>query len=80
MEVFMKTAKLFKNGRSQAVRLPQEYRFKGKEIFVKQYGDIVLLFPKKSPWKSLIESVDEFSDDYMDSRNQPDQQHREPIE
>ena len=76
----MKTAKLFKNGRSQAVRLPQEYRFKGKEIFVKQYGDIVLLFPKKSPWKSLIESVDEFSDDYMDSRNQPDQQQREPIE
>jgi antitoxin VapB len=76
----MKTAKLFKNGRSQAVRLPQEYRFSGEEIYIKQYGDIVILIPKKSPWKSMIESVDEFSDDYMETRNQPAPQTRESVE
>jgi antitoxin VapB len=76
----MKTAKLFKNGRSQAVRLPQEYRFPGEEIYIKQYGDIVILIPKKSPWKSLMESLDEFSDDYMEDRAQPAPQKREPLE
>ncbi len=76
----MKTAKLFKNGRSQAVRLPREYRFSGDEIYIKQYGDIVILIPKKSPWKSLMESLDEFSDDYMADRAQPAPQKREPLE
>ena len=76
----MKTAKLFKNGRSQAVRLPREYRFPGEEIYIKQYGDIVILIPKKSPWKSLMESLDEFSDDYMEDRNQPAPQKRKPLE
>ncbi len=76
----MKTAKLFKNGRSQAVRLPREYRFSGDEIYIKQYGDIVILIPKKSPWKSLMESLDEFTEDYMEDRNQPAAQKRESLE
>ena len=39
----MKTAKLFKNGQSQAVRLPKEFRFEGEHVFVKKEGNIVLL-------------------------------------
>lgn len=73
MEEIMKTAALFKNGRSQAVRLPKECRFAGKEVYVRKYEDIVILFPKRSPWTPLVNSLDKFSDDFMSERKQPDQ-------
>lgn len=38
----METAKLFTNGRSQAVRLPKEFRFEGDEVFIKRVGDAVV--------------------------------------
>jgi len=43
----VKTAKLFKNGRSQAVRLPREFRFKGTEVSIRQEGEAVILEPLK---------------------------------
>jgi antitoxin VapB len=42
----MKTAKLFRNGRSQAVRLPKEFRFAGDEVVVRRSGKRVILEPK----------------------------------
>jgi antitoxin VapB len=72
----MKTAKLFRNGRSQAVRLPREFRFEGDHVFVKQVGNGILLLPSKKAWDSLIHSLDEFTDDFMTDREQPAQQHR----
>ena len=44
----MMTAKLFENGRSQAVRLPKEYRFNGDEVAINKVGDIVILMPKET--------------------------------
>lgn len=67
----MKTARVFKNGRSQAIRLPKEFRFSGKDVFVKKMDNIVMLFPMDNPWVSLIGSLDKFSDDFMMDRNQP---------
>jgi antitoxin VapB len=75
----MKTAKLFENGRSQAVRLPKECRFRGKEVYVRKYEDIVILFPKRSPWRPLVNSLDDFSDDFMTERKQPEQQKRKGL-
>ena len=75
----MQTAKLFENGRSQAVRLPKECRFRGKEVFVRKYEDIVILFPKRSPWTPLVNSLDKFTDDFMAERNQPEQQERKGL-
>jgi len=66
----MDKAKLFKNGRSQAVRLPKKYNFKGKEVFIKYVGRNVILIPKDDPWESLISSLNSFSDDFMSDRNQ----------
>jgi antitoxin VapB len=76
----MKTARLFMNGRSQAVRLPKDCRMPGSEVFVRRLGDMVILLPRERPWASLIQSLDEFSDDYMSERNQPGQQEREDLE
>ena len=75
----MLTAKLFKNGRSQAVRLPKECRFRGDEVFVRKYEDIVILYSKRSPWTPLIDSLGKFTDDFMAERNQPRQQKRKGL-
>jgi antitoxin VapB len=75
----MQTAKLFENGRSQAVRLPKECRFGGTEVFVRKYEDIVILFSKQSPWAPLVDSLDKFTDDFMAERNQPEQQERKGL-
>jgi antitoxin VapB len=44
---YMQTARLFINGRSQAVRLPKEYQFKGDDVYIQKVGDIVILFPNR---------------------------------
>ena len=75
----MQTAKIFINGRSQAVRLPKEFRFSGNAVFIKKIGNMVVLLPKDDPWAPLINSLDQFTDDYMDDRNQPKQDSRERL-
>ncbi len=73
----MQTAKLFKNGQSQAVRLPKEFRFEGEQVYLKKIGNAVLLLPIKNSWKPLLDSLDEFSGDFMTDREQPSHQSRE---
>ena len=75
----MQTAKVFMNGRSQAVRLPKEFRFSDKDVFIKKIGKIVILIPKDDPWASFANSLDQFTDDYMETRDQPAQDSREPL-
>ena len=75
----MQTAKLFQNGQSQAVRLPKQFRFEGDSVFIKKIGDTVVLIPKKNAWDQLFNSLHKFSNDFMDNREQPEQQHREEI-
>ena len=73
----MQTAKLFQNGQSQAVRLPKEFRFQGDKVFIKRMGNAVVLLPYHDSWQSLFESLDQFSDDFMEQRDQPTQPPRE---
>ena len=75
----MKTAKIFINGRSQAVRLPKEFRFSGDDVFIKKVGNMVVLFPKDDPWAPLVGSLDLFTDDFMETRDQPAQDSRENL-
>jgi len=77
MEVLMKTAKLFQNGQSQAVRLPKEFRFKDDYVFVKKSGNVVVLIPSRNSWDTLVHSLGKFSDDFMAERKQPKLQKRE---
>jgi antitoxin VapB len=75
----MKTAKLFRNGQSQAVRLPKEFRFEDDYVFIKRSGNTVILIPARNSWDSLIGSLDKFSADFMAERRQPKTQKREPF-
>jgi antitoxin VapB len=75
----MDTAKLFKNGKSQAVRLPKEFKFQGNEVYIKRVGVNVILVPKDNPWESLRTRLDLFTDDFMKDRNQPLAERRDGI-
>ena len=73
----MKTAKIFQNGKSQAVRLPKEFRFEESEVFIKRSGNVVQLIPRSDSWGALFDSLTKFSPDFMTERNQPDLDERE---
>lgn len=73
----MKKAKIFMNGQSQAVRLPKEFRFTEEEVSVQKYGDGILILPIAKSLFAFRSSIKNFSDDFMNERNQPEMQKRE---
>ena len=75
----MQTAKIFTNGRSQAVKLPKEFRFSDSDVFIKKIGKLVVLIPKDDPWSILEDSLDQFTEDFIENRNQPIQNAREGL-
>lgn len=77
----LRTAKLFKNGRSQAVRLPSEYRFEGCEVYIRRdscTGDVILSRRPES-WKDLFAMVDstEVPKDFLADRKDAPPQKRD---
>ncbi len=80
MEIDIDTARLFQSGRSQAVRLPKEYRFAGTEVVVKHFGNGVLLLPVDDPWQTLAAGLAAFEPGFELTRQQPDDQMREAIQ
>ncbi len=76
----MRTAKVFKNGQSQAVRLPKEFRVAGDEVYIKKTGNVIVLIPKQRPWDTLVASLKKFSPDFLAERDQPEVQVRESLE
>ena len=75
----MNTAKIFKSGNSQAVRLPKEFNIEGGEVYIKRVGKSIILTVKDDPWQSLMGSLDKFSNDFMEKRDQPPIQDREQL-
>jgi antitoxin VapB len=78
---FVAKAKLFQHGRSQAVRLPKEFRFDGTEVYVRRVGgDVVLSSKAKASMQSLVEALDEFEPGFRIEREQPSEPDaREPL-
>ena len=73
----MKTAKVFRSGNSQAVRIPKEFHIDGEEVEIRKRGGSLILRPTRKSWAALAESLGKFSDDFMEhGRNQPPAQHR----
>jgi len=63
----MKTAKLFASGKSQAVRLPKEYRFTGTEVGISKLGKMVVLFAKDNADALFFNSLGNFPDEFFNS-------------
>ena len=75
----MVTAKVFQNGRSQAIRLPKEFRVASDEVYLKKTPEGFLVIAK-DPWELFREGIAELSDDFMDGgRNQPPSQQRKSL-
>ena len=71
----MDTAKLFINGRSQALRLPKAYRLQGEEVYIQKTSQGILLIPKdKSAWGVWERNLKKYDEPFMTDRNQPDSQ------
>ncbi|OQX02938.1 MAG: antitoxin, partial [Thiothrix lacustris] len=73
----MQTAKIFQNGRSQAIRLPKAFRLSGTEVRISREGDRIILEPLKQSWDDWLLAIEQFSDDFMaQGREQPAVQER----
>lgn len=75
----METAEVLHDDLGNAVRLPGDYFSREKRVYVNKIGDAIVLIPCNNPWKSLFDSLDEFTDDFMETRSQPEQQIREDL-
>ncbi len=73
----MFTAKIFKNGRSQAVRLPKEFRFDVEEVYIEKVGNKVILSPKPDSWRDFFLSGEKADPNFMKIRKDlsPQQRH-----
>ena len=74
----MSTAKIFWSGRSQAVRLPKDFRFDTEEVHIRRHGNTVVLEPVAENWAwldALCETVDQ---DFVDAANEPTKQQARP--
>ncbi|MBE9093037.1 MULTISPECIES: antitoxin [unclassified Tychonema] len=76
----MNTVKLSIEGDRQTVVLPKEYQFQDNEVYIKKIGNVVVLISKDNPWQILFDSLKLFSEDFMETREQPALDLREELE
>ncbi len=77
----METAKVFWTGRSQAVRLPKEFRFEGHEVRIRRHGNAVILEPLAEDWSWLDALAGQLDEDFVQAVNeQPEPQERRALD
>ena len=64
----MERASVFKSNKSQAVRLPKEYRFDTEEVYIRKQGQNVIISAKKPTWDDFFDSESSFDDDFLKDR------------
>ncbi|MEO1209019.1 MAG: AbrB/MazE/SpoVT family DNA-binding domain-containing protein [Cyanobacteria bacterium J06638_20] len=67
----MNTAKISTDGTHQIVILPEDFHVTGTEVYIKKVGNAIVLIAADNPWQALVESLEQFSDDFMTTRDQP---------
>ena len=67
-------ANLTKENDYQVFRLPLQYQIDDTKVYIKHVGNALFLIPYHNPWQTFMESINAFSDDYMEQRQQPEQQ------
>ncbi|MDY7012993.1 MAG: type II toxin-antitoxin system VapB family antitoxin [Cyanobacteriota bacterium] len=75
----MKITKLLTNDDSQSVVLPKEFEISGSEVYIKKVGSVIVIIPQDNPWQSLFDSLSLFSEDFMETREQPILEIREEL-
>ncbi len=67
----MLATRVFQNGNSQAIRIPQEMRTEKKDYFINKIGEVYVIYPKDDPWAQARSIVGTFPEDFMQERSQP---------
>ena len=67
----MTTTRVFQNGNSQAIRIPQEMRTEQKEYFISKIGNVYIAYPAEDPWAPIRQVIGTFPEDFMTDREQP---------
>lgn len=67
----MTKTRIFQNGNSQALRIPQEMRTEKKEYCISKIGDMFIAFPSDDPWAPVRQVIGTFPEDFMEDRDQP---------
>ena len=75
----MNVIEIVQDGKNQVVKLPEEFSLNDDKVYVNKVGNAVVLIPYHDPWRPLFDSLDKFSDDFMQERNQPETQIRERL-
>ena len=68
----MTTTKVFKNGNSQALRIPVEMKTSFSDYYIRKVGETYIAYPTTDPWAPTKQAIDDFTEDYMDDREQPE--------
>ena len=64
----------------QAINIPENLKINDDKVYIKKMGNALYIIPFHSPWQTLVDSLDEFTSDFMENRNQPPQQNRESFD
>lgn len=76
----IETIDIKKNKGTQAIRIPEKMRIDDDKAYLKKVGNALYIIPYHNPWQNMIEGSESFTPDYMEERNQPNQQIRESLE
>ena len=63
--------RVFQNGNSQAIRIPQEIRTTEKEFYIAKVGNAYIAYPTDDPWMTTRQAIGAFTEDFMEERQQP---------
>ncbi|MFM9945124.1 MAG: antitoxin [Bacteroidia bacterium] len=65
---------------NQDIRIPERMKIDDNKVYLKKVGNAIYIIPFHNPWQNLLESTDLFTTDFMNERNQPDNQKRESFD
>lgn len=65
---------------SQAIRIPDDFKINDDKVYIKKVGNALYIIPFHQPWQSVTDSLEHFTSDFMENRNQPAEQYRESFD
>jgi antitoxin VapB len=64
----------------QAIRIPKKMKINDDKVYLKKVGNALYIIPFHNPWQNLVESLDSFTPDFMEDREEPNNQNRESLD
>jgi len=68
------------NEGSQAIRIPDDFKINDDKVYIKKVGNALYIIPFYNPWQNVFDSLENFTSDFMEDRNQPSEQARESFD